>query len=113
MDLVLVAGLDQSIWPPQAEAGAFLNRSMRKQLGLSPPERRIYGQSAHDFSMALGASDVVLSRAVKRGGSPTVASRFVTRLSALAGDTFEDCRKRGDEMLAIAGALDHPSAIES
>ena len=112
VDLVLVAGLDESIWPPQAEAGAFLNRSMRKQLGLSPPERRI-GQSAHDFSMALGASDVVLSRAVKRGGSPTVASRFVTRLSALAGDAFEDCRKRGDEMLAIAGALDHPSAIES
>ena len=111
-DLLLVAGLDESIWPPQADAGAFLNRSMRKQLALSPPERRI-GQSAHDFMMALGARDVVLSRAIKRGGSPTVASRFITRLSALAAEAFDASKTRGDEMLAIATALDQPSSIGS
>jgi len=106
-DLVLLAGLDETVWPPQTEAGAFLNRSMRRQLGLSPPERRI-GQSAHDFAMALGAPAVVVSRAVKRGGSPAVASRFVTRLRALAGRAFDDCKARGDAMLAIAAALDRP-----
>jgi ATP-dependent helicase/nuclease subunit B len=111
-DLLLVAGLDESIWPPQADAGAFLNRSMRKQLELSPPERRI-GQSAHDFMMALGARDVVLSRAIKRAGSPTVASRFVTRLSALAAEAIQACKTRGDEMLAISTALDQPSMIGS
>jgi len=50
-DLVLLAGLDEGVWPPQTDAGAFLNRSMRAALNLSPPERRI-GQSAHDFAMA-------------------------------------------------------------
>ena len=40
--------------------------------GLTPPERRI-GQTAHDFTMAMGTGTVVLSRAGKRGGSPTVA----------------------------------------
>ncbi len=106
-DLVLIGGLDEGVWPPQTDTGAFLNRSMRRQLDLSPPERRI-GQSAHDFVMALGAQSVVLSRAVKRGGSPTVASRFLTRLEALAGDAFAGCKARGDRMLAIAAALDHP-----
>lgn len=106
-DLVLLAGLDETIWPPQAETGAFLNRSMRRQLGLSPPERRI-GQTAHDFTMAFGARDVVLSRAKKRAGAPTVASRFVTRLAALAGDAFGACKARGDQKLSLAAALDRP-----
>ncbi|WP_330082770.1 double-strand break repair protein AddB [Methylocystis iwaonis] len=111
-DLMLLAGLDESIWPPQTETGAFLNRSMRAQLGLSPPERRI-GQSAHDFMMGLGATRVVLSRAAKRDGSPTVASRFLTRLEALAGEAIDACRARGAKMLAIATALDQPGADEA
>lgn len=106
-DLILLAGLDEGVWPPQTDTGAFLNRSMRAQLGLMAPERRI-GQSAHDFVMALGAKRVVLSRAIKRDGAPTVPSRFIARLSALAGDAFADCKKRGDAMLAIAAALDRP-----
>ena len=106
-DLILLAGLDEGVWPPQTDTGAFLNRSMRAQLDLMAPERRI-GQSAHDFVMALGAKRVVLSRAVKRDGAPTVPSRFMARLSALASDAFDECRKRGDAMLAIAAALDRP-----
>ncbi|PWB80106.1 MAG: double-strand break repair protein AddB [Methylocystaceae bacterium] len=106
-DLALLAGLDETIWPPQADSGAFLNRSMRRQLGLSPPERRI-GQTAHDFTMAFGAREVVVSRARKRAGAPTVASRFVTRLAALAGDAFLRCKQRGDEKLTLAIALDRP-----
>lgn len=111
-DLILLAGLDEGVWPPQAETGAFLNRSMRAQLGLTPPERRI-GQSAHDFVMALGARNIVLSRAAKRDGSPTVPSRFLTRLEALAGETaIKACRERGARMLAIATALDQPTSAE-
>lgn len=111
-DLMLLAGLDETVWPPQAETGAFLNRSMRQQLGLSPPERRI-GQGAHDFAMALGAPQVVISRARKRRGSPTVESRFVARLRALSGEAFNACKSRGDAILAIAAALDRPNEIRS
>ncbi|WP_424363106.1 double-strand break repair protein AddB [Methylocystis parvus] len=111
-DLMLLAGLDEGVWPPQTETGAFLNRSMRAQLKLSPPERRI-GQSAHDIVMAIGAKNVVLSRAAKRDGSPTVASRFLTRLEALAGEAVEACRARGRKSLDIAMALDRPKAAEN
>ncbi|MBG0810216.1 double-strand break repair protein AddB [Methylosinus sp. H3A] len=111
-DLVLLAGLDETIWPPQAESGAFLNRAMRRQLGLSPPERRI-GQTAHDFAMAFGAAEVVVSRAKKRDGAPTVVSRLIARLAALAGDAFDACKARGDEKCALATALDRPQEIRA
>ncbi|MGA3301729.1 MAG: double-strand break repair protein AddB [Methylovirgula sp.] len=108
-DLILLGGLDETIWPPEARSDAFLNRPMRATLGLSPPERKI-GQTAHDFIVAMGAPRVILSRAHKRDGSPMVASRFIQRLSALTGDAFDDCRARGAHYLALAQALDRPLA---
>ena len=109
-DIMLLAGLDETIWPPQTQSGAFLNRPMRAELGLSAPERRI-GQTAHDFTMAMGAARVVISRAAKRGGAPTVPSRFLQRLEALAGESFAPCKQRGDDLLALARKLDRPAAI--
>ena len=107
-DLVLLGGLDETVWPPQAVADPFLNRPMRVALGLSAPERRI-GQTAHDFAQALGAPRVVLSRARKRGGVPTVASRLVQRLEALAGEAFwTPVKARGEALLALARQLDDP-----
>ena len=109
-DLTLVAALDETVWPPAAETDAFLNRRMRASLGLSAPERRI-GQTAHDFVAALGAPDVILSRARKRGGSPTVASRFLQRIGAVAGEgAYAAMAARGERYLDFARALDRPLA---
>ncbi|MGH6818634.1 MAG: double-strand break repair protein AddB [Methylovirgula sp.] len=110
--VMLLGGLDETIWPPQVQSDAFLNRPMRAALGLTPPERKI-GQTAHDFVMAMGHERVILSRALKRNGTPTVASRFVQRLATLAGDQFEPCRARGRALLALAGAIDRPAAPAS
>ena len=107
-DTMFVAGLDETVWPPQARTDAFLNRPMRDQLGLTAPERRI-GQTAHDFEMAIGAPQVFLSRAAKRGGSPVIASRFLQRIEALAGaDVWSQCKARGDELVHLARVLDEP-----
>ena len=107
-DCVLIAGLDETVWPPAVETDAFLNRPMRAALGLSAPERRI-GQTAHDFVSALGAREVVLSRAKKRGGAPTVASRFLQRMAAAAGPVaMKEPEERGQRYLAFARALDWP-----
>jgi ATP-dependent helicase/nuclease subunit B len=108
-DVMLLGGLDETIWPPQPESDAFLNRPMRNALGLTPPERRI-GQTAHDFVIAMGHARVVLSRAVKRDGTPTVASRFVQRLAAVAGKEYDACRERGGTFLALARAIDRSAA---
>ena len=104
--LALLGGLDETVWPPQSNADAFLNRPMRAELGLSSPERRI-GQTAHDFAQAMGAQEVVITRAQKRGGSPTVPSRFLQRLAALAGaEQWSQCRARGERALALARLVD-------
>jgi ATP-dependent helicase/nuclease subunit B len=80
---------------------------MRLALGLDLPERRI-GLSAHDFAQMLGAPEVILSRAAKRAGAPTVASRFVQRLAAVAGERWQAARDHGDKYLDWARALDRP-----
>ena len=110
-DVMLLAGFDETVWPPQAQTDAFLNRTMRASLGLSAPERRI-GQTAHDFVQAMGCSEVILSRAAKRGGSPMVASRFLQRLSTLAGPHWAACRAKGEKWLGLARLIDQPSEIK-
>jgi ATP-dependent helicase/nuclease subunit B len=82
-DLVILGSLNEGVWPRPEEAGPWLNRPMRASLGLAPPERRI-GLSAHDFAQALGASEVFLTRSLKVDGVPTVPSRWLQRLLALA-----------------------------
>ena len=111
-DRVLLAGLDETVWPPAVETDAFLNRPMRAALGLSAPERRI-GQTAHDFVSALGAREAILSRAKKRGGQPTVASRFLQRMAAAAGPlAMKEPEERGELYLAFARALDRPTYFQ-
>ncbi|MBB4197109.1 double-strand break repair protein AddB [Rhodoblastus sphagnicola] len=106
----VLAGLDETVWPPEAAKDSLLNRPMRDALGLSSIDRRI-GQTAHDFCQALGAREVILTRARKRGGAPTIASRFLQRMEALAGaDLFKDLRSRGDIWLDIARGLDQSEA---
>ena len=104
-DRVLLAGLDETVWPPAVETDAFLNRPMRAALGLSAPERRI-GQTAHDFVAALGAREAILSRAKKRDGEPTVASRFLQRIGAAGGaEALEAAKRRGRRLSPLrAGA---------
>ena len=110
-DRVMLAGLDEKVWPPAVETDAFLNRPMRAELGLSAPERRI-GQTAHDFVAALGAREAVISRAKKRAGEPTVASRFLLRMSAAAGaDAIKAAERRGESYIAYARALDEPAEV--
>jgi ATP-dependent helicase/nuclease subunit B len=83
---------------------------MRQALGLDPPERRI-GLAAHDFAQLLGAREVFLTYPAKRGGAPTVVSRFVQRLAAVAGAAlWEQAVGRGERYRALCRHLDAPAA---
>jgi ATP-dependent helicase/nuclease subunit B len=106
-DRVVLGGLVEGSWPPETRTDAWLSRPMRRELGLDLPERRI-GLSAHDFTQMLGAGEVFLSRALKVAGTPTVPSRFVQRLAAVAGDRWQGVVERGNSYLEWARALDRP-----
>ncbi|MDQ6867181.1 MAG: double-strand break repair protein AddB [Pseudomonadota bacterium] len=110
VDVMLLGGLNETVWPPQARTDAFLNRPMRAALGLTPPERKL-GQTAHDFAQAMGKGKVILSRARKRGGAPVVASRFLQRMAALGDAAWQACRERGDYYLRLARAIDRPAVV--
>jgi ATP-dependent helicase/nuclease subunit B len=103
---ILLGGMNEGTWPPEAHSDAWLNRPLRKRLGLDLPERRI-GLAAHDFSQALGTGDAVLLRAKKQNGVETVASRFLQRLAAIAPeDAWNAARARGEHLLTLAHVLD-------
>jgi ATP-dependent helicase/nuclease subunit B len=107
VDRLVIGGLVEGCWPPEPRGDPWLSRPMRHELGLDLPERRI-GLSAHDFAQALGAKDVILTRAAKLGGAPTVPSRFLQRLAAVAGRRWDEALARGAAYLHWARELDRP-----
>ena len=111
IDRVVLGGLNEGTWPPETRSDPWLSRPMRRDLGLDPPERRI-GLSAHDFAQSLGAREVILTRAAKLAGAPTVTSRFVQRIAAFAGsERWNAVIARGERYLEFARALDHPTHV--
>jgi ATP-dependent helicase/nuclease subunit B len=111
-DRVIVGGLIEGVWPPAPRTDPWLSRPMRHQLGLDLPERRI-GLSAHDFAQLLGAGDVILSHSAKAGGAPAVASRFLHRLEAVAGDErWKAAKFAGEKYVRFAHELDRPAGVE-
>ena len=114
-DLVILGGLNDGIWPGLPGADPWLNRGMRAAAGLLLPERRI-GLSAHDFQQAIAAPEVILSRSRRSAEAPTVASRWLIRLTnlldglAAEGKTaLKGMRERGNALLDLADALDRPA----
>jgi ATP-dependent helicase/nuclease subunit B len=112
VDLMVLGGLVEGTWPPETRSDAWLSRPMRHDLGLDQPERRI-GLTAHDFAQALGAPEVVLTRAAKLAGAPTLWSRFVQRVAAVAGAArWHETIARGNRFLGLARELDRPPRVE-
>jgi ATP-dependent helicase/nuclease subunit B len=82
---MILAGVNEDIWPPVADPGPWLSRSMRIGIGLEPPERR-QGQAAHDFAMALGNAEVLIAYAERIGTSPALPSPLLQRIDAFIGE---------------------------
>jgi ATP-dependent helicase/nuclease subunit B len=111
-DRIIVGGLTEGVWPPAPRIDPWLSRPMRHELGLDLPERRI-GLSAHDFAQLLGADDVILSHSTRAGGAPAVASRFLHRLEAVAGDErWTAAKLAGGKYVRFAHELDRPARVE-
>lgn len=81
-DRMILAGLEEGVWPQGAQIDPFLSRPMRQALGLPSPERRV-GEVAQDFIHAACGPEVFLISSERRGGQPTVRSRWLWRLDML------------------------------
>ncbi|WP_259781684.1 double-strand break repair protein AddB [Aestuariispira ectoiniformans] len=81
-DVTILGGLNEGIWPPEAKADPWMSRPMKQAMGLPLPERRS-GVTAHDFELNFCARRVILTRADKVDGQPTVPSRWLSRLDVV------------------------------
>ncbi|MDH3234689.1 MAG: double-strand break repair protein AddB [Alphaproteobacteria bacterium] len=115
-DVMILGGLNEGVWPPEAVADPWMSRPMQARFGLPLPERRT-GLTAHDFAQAMGAGEVVLTRAARVEGAPTVPSRWLARIEAVL-HAIQGSDPLGDEaspwpgstLLDWARALDEPAA---
>jgi ATP-dependent helicase/nuclease subunit B len=108
-DRLILAGLEEGVWPRAAQTDPFLSRPMRARIGLPPPERRV-GLSAHDFAQAAAAPEVFLLHSERLRGAPAVPSRWLWRLKTLAQGAGLRLPDR-PELSAWAAALDAPEAF--
>ena len=81
-DLMVLGGLNEGTWPRLAAPDPWMSRPMQSTFGLPEAERRI-GQSAHDFVQAASGGEVILTRAARVEGAPTVPSRWLLRLGTV------------------------------
>jgi ATP-dependent helicase/nuclease subunit B len=114
--LMILAGLNEGIWPESPAPDPWLNRKMRRDAGLLLPERRI-GLSAHDYMQAVAGAEVWITRSIRSDDADTVASRWINRLTNLmAGlpaqqgpEALAAMRDRADPWLA--GAIAQSDAL--
>ena len=104
-DLTILGGLNEGAWPESPGADPWFSRPMRDVLGLEQPERGI-GLSAHDFAMLAAGPQVLLTRALKAEGTPTVPSRWLQRLTQLArGLKLEAQLRPRDDIARLAAQI--------
>ncbi|MCK5424447.1 MAG: double-strand break repair protein AddB [Emcibacter sp.] len=91
-DLVILGGLNEGSWPPEPAPDPWMSRPMRQDFGLPSLERKI-GLSAHDFIQAASSAEVVMTRSEKVDGTPTVKSRWLSRMDAIAPEISDEAKK--------------------
>ena len=109
LDAVALGGLNEGTWPKETDVGPWMNRPTRAAIGLPSPERKV-GLAAHDLAQAFGTQRVMLSRATRVDGTPTLPSRWLERFKALAErwDRLGDLHAAGRPYLDWAEHLDRP-----
>jgi ATP-dependent helicase/nuclease subunit B len=105
-DLMVLGGLNEGVWPAMPAPDSWLAPKIRANLEMPGLDFRT-GLSAHDFASALGAPQVLITRARRDKRSPMVPSRFWLRLRAMTGGLARDTR-----LERLAGVLDDPRELK-
>jgi ATP-dependent helicase/nuclease subunit B len=104
-DLMICAALNEGSWPAAPAPDPLLAPEVLRALGVPGADFRI-GLAAHDLAGAMGAPEVVLSRAQRDAQGPAIPSRFLLRVRALLGADLL-ARHLDQQAVVYARALDH------
>ncbi len=81
-DLLIVARMNEGVFPSSPPLDPWLNNELRNRLGLNYFERKI-GLSSHDMAIMLRFDNVLFTRSNKELGAHTRSSRLFERLKLL------------------------------
>ncbi|MBI1215135.1 MAG: double-strand break repair protein AddB [Alphaproteobacteria bacterium] len=110
-DKVILGGVNEGTWPALPAHDPWMSRPMRRNFGLPAPERAI-GITAHDFAQAACAPEVIVTRARKVDGTPTVPARWLLRLeTVLQALGFELPESRAQIYRQWVQDMDRPAAV--
>ena len=110
-DIVIVGGLNSEVWPRRIEANPWLSPDMMAKLGLPRPEQEV-GRDARFFVHAMSAPNVLMTRAVRASGAPSVSSPFLTRLQmVLKGAGLGRVLEGKSQLLDIHTAMHTPAIV--
>ena len=110
-DLLILGGLNEGSWPPQPGDEPWMSRPMRDRFGLPPLEVKI-GEAAQDFALAAAGPRVLMTRALRVDGAPSVPARFLSRLETLLeGSGLALPRDMAASWRGWAEELDRPDLI--
>ncbi|MBM3512967.1 MAG: double-strand break repair protein AddB [Alphaproteobacteria bacterium] len=111
-DLTILGSLNEGTWPATISADPWMSRPMRRDFGL-PAAERLIGLAAHDVAQALCAPNVMLSRALKIDGTPSVPSRWLRRLDQVtaAAGLSQRWAENSRPWTAWASALTRPAEV--
>jgi ATP-dependent helicase/nuclease subunit B len=87
-DLIILAGLNDGIWPRNSDIDPCLNQELLKKMGF-PPADQVIGEEAYNFQCLLNKQQVILSRAEKISSNITTPSRWLSRILILAGSKID------------------------
>ena len=111
VDVAILGGLNEGIWPALTDPGPWFNRTMRSKFELPQPERDI-GSSAHDFNQGLGYPSVYLTWSKRVEGSPQNPSRWVLRLRTVAQTAAVSAEQfDAGQWSTLAAAMDQPAEV--
>jgi ATP-dependent helicase/nuclease subunit B len=81
-DLVILAGLNENIWPKKTSVDPCFTSNFMNKIGLPLPETSI-GEEAYDFQCFAQAKEVILTRSEKIDGATMMPSRWLSRFMTL------------------------------
>ena len=105
-DRVIIANMQDDLWPGSHQPSAWLNMAAKTALGLPLPAERT-SLMAHDMLMLASSGEVFITYPRRDGGSPTMRSRFIERLvTLLAAHGIDETSITAQHYSDWANALD-------
>ena len=108
--LVILAGLNEGLWPRETPYDPFMSQPMRQSFGLPPFSRRI-GQAALDFYLLSHAQNVLLTHSATQDGAAIAPSRWLQHMQIVLQQHDLPRLDQSSGWADLAQRLDYPERV--